>query len=146
MLETEATNPDADVIRQQMACIRRELRGDVEDIVFNAQQLADWSYYVRTHPWVCLTAAIAVGYLGVPKRPEVMRPDTETLQQLARKGRLVFKQQTQQARRGPLGSLVSFAGSMALRLAAAYVGRKAGELVTEWAASSDGSGAEKEQS
>jgi hypothetical protein len=61
-------NDDAEHIRRQMQNVRQEMGADVKDIVHGAQQLTDWHYYVRKHPWACVTGAFALGFLAAPGR------------------------------------------------------------------------------
>lgn len=70
-------------IRRQMAEIRRGLPDDVESVVQRARTLADWRYYIRNYPWLCMAAAAAAGYLVVPRRRNSGRPDPKTLAEKA---------------------------------------------------------------
>jgi len=58
----------ADEIRQRMDRVRREVGDDVRGIVETARTLSDWRYHVRHHPWICVGAALALGFLVVPRR------------------------------------------------------------------------------
>ena len=78
-------------IQRVMQHVREELRGDVQDVVASARVLRDWQAYVRSYPWLCLGAAAAVGYLIVPSRMMVIRPDTASLLDLAKQQKLVVK-------------------------------------------------------
>lgn len=51
-----------------MRRVRRELNVEVQEIVEQARDLADWRYYVGRYPWICLGGAAALGYLLVPAR------------------------------------------------------------------------------
>src|SRR3982751_3879621 len=82
---------DADQIQNQMRELRAELREDVQDVVVSAHKMADIANYVRAYPWLCVGAALAAGYLIVPQRAVVLRPDAEALVELARKHQLVVK-------------------------------------------------------
>jgi len=64
----------AEEIQQQMRQVRRELNEEVQEIVEQARDLADWRHYVRRYPWICLGGAAALGYLLVPARVVVVRP------------------------------------------------------------------------
>ena len=59
---------ETNAIRQRMEEVRCDLDQDVQEIVEGARDLRDWRSYVRTYPWVCVGAALAVGYLLVPRR------------------------------------------------------------------------------
>lgn len=65
-------NDDAERIRREMQNVRQEMGADVKGIVHGAQQLTDWHYYVRKHPWACLTGAFALGFLVAPGRAKAL--------------------------------------------------------------------------
>ena len=60
-----ATEESVEALRKQMQAVRRELHYDVEGVVDTAKELTDWKHYMRSYPWACLGAALAVviGYL-----------------------------------------------------------------------------------
>lgn len=68
MEQALSNSPATTAIRQRMKEVRQELDEDVQEIVEGARDLRDWRSYVRSYPWVCLGAAVAVGYLIVPRR------------------------------------------------------------------------------
>lgn len=76
-----------------------------------------------THPWVCLGAAAALGFLIVPRRPVAIRLDSAMLSDLARSGQLVVTPAV--ARRGPVRALLSTVAHLAAREATAYARRRA---------------------
>ena len=100
----------AEAIRTQMRQVRRELGEDVEGLVDNAQVLTDWRYYVRTYPWLCVGAAAAVGFLIVPSRAQVVRPDPALMAELAKARKIVVtpnaEPPTKSTLAGSLGSLI----------------------------------------
>lgn len=61
----------ADEIQNRMRSMRYELGDDVQGVVENVRLIADWRYYVRTYPWVCLSVAAAAGFLIVPSSQSV---------------------------------------------------------------------------
>jgi len=79
---------EADEVQRQMREIRAELRDDVQELVVSANKMADWTQYVTAYPWLCVGAALAAGYLIVPQRAVVMRPDAEAMVELAKKHKL----------------------------------------------------------
>jgi len=81
----------ADEIQRQMRQVRRELGEDVQEIVDNARIMADWRHYVRTYPWVCVGVALAAGYLIVPSRAHVIRPDAKTLAEWTKDQKIVVE-------------------------------------------------------
>ena len=119
--------PEADELRTRMREIRGRLPDDVQGIVSGARELADWRHYVRTFPWGSVAAALAAGYFVVPRRIEVMRPDVETLERLAKRQKLVVEPRSRvQEKPGLMESAVNIAGNMILRAGLAYAGQMVG--------------------
>ncbi|WP_166819711.1 hypothetical protein [Thalassoroseus pseudoceratinae] len=115
----------ASQIRQSMAYVRHELDDEVDDIRESAHTLADWHYYIKNYPWASLGAAAVIGYLVVPRKLVIERPDPETLEKLARKNHLVVDRKPEkQARTGLLGTAFSFVGGLVLKTAMAQVGHQ----------------------
>ncbi|HEX5472857.1 MAG TPA: hypothetical protein VFW73_13280 [Lacipirellulaceae bacterium] len=79
-----ANQDSADVIRQRMAELRRELSYDVRDVGRSARAMTNLSFYVRQFPWATMAAAVAAGYILVPKKREVVYPDPHTLADLVK--------------------------------------------------------------
>ena len=122
-------------IRQRMEEVRCDLDKDVQGIVEGARDLRDWRSYVRSYPWVCVGAAVAVGYLLVPRRPAAMQPNAETLAELVKQSRLAATPLVT-----PLGKarglLLRSVGNLAMQGVSAYVGQQAGKHFGPQAASS----------
>jgi hypothetical protein len=74
MATAKSTPADITEIQRQMAQIRRELHEDVREAVKGAQELTDWRSRVRSHPWMALGAAAALGYVIVPRRHPAPAP------------------------------------------------------------------------
>jgi hypothetical protein len=109
---------------QQLRC---DIDEDMEDMAANARSIVDWKHYVKTYPWVCLGAAVALGFLIVPKRSREIRPDVATLTELARTGHLVIKSAA--ATDGVTGALLATVANIAVRKATEYLGQRAGRLL-----------------
>jgi hypothetical protein len=60
------TEPDN--IRQQMARIRHDLHKDVSGLRGEVQRALDWKWLPRNYPLTTVLAALATGYLIVPRR------------------------------------------------------------------------------
>ncbi|HEX5104768.1 MAG TPA: hypothetical protein VFV87_13195 [Pirellulaceae bacterium] len=105
-----SSNPSADEIQREMQQVRVELREDMQVMVQSARELTDWTYYVRTYPWACMGAAAAIGFLIVPPRTPVIRPDPKDLLELVKDQKVTVKMEEKRA-------APSFAGSL-LRMAA----------------------------
>ena len=85
------TTSEADSLQRCMREVRAELREDVQEFVVNAREMTDWTTYVRAYPWLCLGAAAAAGFLVIPQRAQIIKPDAEGLIELARRNKLVVK-------------------------------------------------------
>ena len=55
-------------IQRRMAQIRHDMHGEVLGAVKGVQSLTDWRSLLRSHPWLSMGVATAVGYVIVPKR------------------------------------------------------------------------------
>lgn len=123
------SDSETDELRFRMREIRSKLPQDVDDIVTGAKELTDWKHYVRAFPWGSLAGALAVGYFAVPRKLEVVRPDAATLEQLAKRQRLVIEPTGRVEKRpGLIESAMSAAGLMILRAGLAYAGQRAGVM------------------
>jgi len=118
MAQGFGTSSDAEQIQKQMRDLRADLRQDVQEVVVSAHKMADIGNYVRAYPWLCVGAALAAGYLIIPQRSVVLRPDAEALVELARKHQLVVKTNegpAQKKRGGLLAQLLSLAAATLLQ-------------------------------
>jgi hypothetical protein len=69
---------EADDVRIHMEKLRRDLGRSVEDEIGTVKAMFDWRHCVVKHPWLCLSAAAAAGFLLVPRRirfVELVPPD-----------------------------------------------------------------------
>ena len=122
------TSHDTKAIRQRMEEMRCDLDEDVQGIVEGARDMRDWRSYVKTYPWVCVGAAMAVGYLLVPRRPASMQPDVEALAELVKQNCLAatpFVTPAGKAR----GLLLRCAGNLVMQGVSAYVGQQTRKLL-----------------
>jgi len=118
---------ESDDVRRRMAALRSHLEGDVENVTQsarafaeNARTMTNWRYVIRSFPFAAAGAALAIGYLIVPRRPQVIVPDPETLAQMAKANQVYVKTgspKSQEKERGMLGGLVAIAASTAGRFA-----------------------------
>jgi hypothetical protein len=111
-----------------MQQIRCEIDQDLEEMAASARSMVDWKHYVKTHPWVCLGTAAALGFLIVPKRSTAIRPDLAALTELARTGRLVAEP-APAATRGFVDALLATVASIAVRKAIGLLGQCAAQLL-----------------
>ena len=120
--------PPAESVRARMQQLRCEIDGDMEDMAASARTMVDWKHYVKTYPWVCLGAAVALGFLIVPKRSRVTTPDLATLTELARTGHLIVKPAAVVAH-GLFDALLATVANIAVQKATAYVGQSVERLL-----------------
>lgn len=119
----------ANEIRSRMRAVRGKLPDDVQGIVTGAKQLVDWRHYVRAFPWGALGAAVAAGYFAVPRKLQVVRPDVKTLEELAKRQKLVVEPTGRIEQPASfLQSAASLAGGMLLKAGLNYASRRAGAL------------------
>jgi len=118
MTQPVSTPSPAEEIRCAMRDVRQELREDVQEIVVSAHQMGDWKVYVRAYPWLCVGAALAAGYLIVPQRAVIVKPDADGLIELARRNKLVVKMEEtppQKKQGGLMAQLFSVAAATLLQ-------------------------------
>lgn len=78
----------ADDIVKRMQDVRREVGVNVQGIRDSAKTLSDWRYHVKNHPWMCVGAVAALGFLVVPKRKAASTEDAKELVELLKKHNL----------------------------------------------------------
>ena len=118
--------PKTTAIRQRMEEVRCELDEDVQEIVEGARGMGQWRWYVRAYPWVCLGAAVAVGYLIVPRRRLEIHPGTRTQAELAIQSRLNATPPVPKG--GARDMLLGLVGNLVMRGIASFVEHQAGQL------------------
>jgi hypothetical protein len=117
-MATTSAHDEAESILRQMRTLRAELREDVREMVVSAHNMADIGRYVRAYPWLCVGAALAAGFLIVPQRSVVVKPDAEALIELARRHKLVVKTEetgTKKKRGGLFADLLGLAAATLLQ-------------------------------
>jgi hypothetical protein len=113
---------DAEKIRRRMAELRRELESDVREVGRSARVMTDWTFYVRKFPWAVTAVALAAGYMLIPKKKEIIKPDPEMLAELVKKKKLRVEPVARaQEKRGLLGSLLVMGITWAARTGVSYV-------------------------
>jgi len=78
----------AEMICRRMAELRSELTHDVQDVTRSAKAMTSPLFYVRKFPWATLAIAAGVGYMLIPKKKQVIKPDMEALAELVRKNQV----------------------------------------------------------
>ena len=120
--------PRGDAVRERMQQLRCEIDEDVEDVSASARTMVDWKHYVKTYPWVCLGAAVALGFLIVPKRSKAICHDLAIPTELTEAGHLVVKP-APTAVRGVVDVIVATVVGIAVREATVYLGQSAGKFL-----------------
>lgn len=110
-----ATSPTADEIQNQMSQVRYDMGDDVQGLVDNARILTDWTYYVRTYPWLCVGAAAAAGFLVVPQKVQMIQPDPKAMVELAKAHQIQVKADVQPKPAGLANRLLGMLAGMALQ-------------------------------
>ena len=120
--------PLAESVRARMQQLRCEIDGDVEDMAASARTMVDWKHYVKTYPWVCLGAAVALGFLIVPKRSRAINAELATPTELAGIGHPIVKPASA-ATHGLIDTLLATVANIAVQRATAYLGQSMGRLL-----------------
>lgn len=115
-------------IRQRMAAVRVHLDEDVDGIIDGADRMRDWRNYVASFPWASLGVAAALGFMVVPRKLEIVSPDADTLEKLAKSNRLVVEHKPRgERKRGLVQTAFSLASHTLLRAGIAYLGQQVGK-------------------
>ena len=117
--------PRGDTVRERMQQLRCEIDEDVEDVSASARTMLDWKHYVKAHPWMCFGAAVALGFLIVPKRSRATRPAAATVAESATTGQVVVRSSADD-HGGSDRCAIGCRANIAIRKATAYLGQSAG--------------------
>ncbi len=121
---------DAEAVRRRMEQLRAELGHNVHETIQTARTMLDWRYYVRKHPWACMVAAAASGFLIVPRARQFVQPDPDALVELAKAHRLVVASPPAAVARGGLGgTILNMAINAFARGTVNYLAQRADRLV-----------------
>lgn len=135
MEKVTQNSPETKAIRQRMEEVRCDLDEDVQEIVEGARGMGEWRSYVRTYPWVCVGASLAVGYLIVPRkvfgRPSNARALAESANQSPLRATSHLLPQG-----NARGTLLALVGNLVLRGVLSYAGQQANKLFATPAARS----------
>ena len=125
----DMTDQESSDLRERMARIRDGIPEDVDQIVEQARELADWRNFVKQHPWITLSAAAMVGFMAVPSKVNIIRPDANALAKLAKRDKLVVRHEPKITRQaGIVSPMVNLIGTAILRSVVANAGSKFGEV------------------
>lgn len=117
----------ADEIQKEMRQIRVELKENVQEIVSSAREIVDWQSYVKAYPWFTVGAAALVGYLLVPSRTTIVRPDPEALRELT-KSRQMLEQQVK-PKKSLMGMVVGMLAASAAQAAMSVASHQVQQLL-----------------
>jgi hypothetical protein len=115
---------DADDILARMQHVRRDVGDDVHQVVQNAKRLTDWRHHVRKHPWACVGAAFAAGFLAFPKPRRIANEETKELIALLKRHNIALPADSASSRHGMMGALLSTAMPVAVRLGMSLVNQR----------------------
>ena len=114
-----------------MAELRRELTCDIRDVRRSASEMANPMHYIRRYPLATAAVAAAVGYLLIPKKKQVIKPDPEMLAELFKKHQInLDSPQVSSESKGMLKSLAVMGLTWALRTGLTYAGQQLAAAAT----------------
>ena len=120
--------PRGDKVRERMQQLRCELDEDVEEVSASARGMLDWKRYVKAHPWMCCGAAVALGFLIVPRRSRATHPAAAAVVEPATTRHEVVNS-TPTITAGVIDAILATVANIAIQKATAYLGRSAGRLL-----------------
>lgn len=127
--------PETQAILQRMKEVRCDLDEGAQEIAESASDLADWRYYVKSYPWICVGAAAALGYVIVPWGRFGLEKVNKTLDEMADQNRQTSKSNTR-SKSGVRSAIGVFAGNLLWRSASRYAARKANDYFASESATS----------
>jgi len=133
---------DADDICQRMQRVRGEVKDDVQDIMQSAKKLTDWRYHVKNHPWAFLGAAVAAGFLLVPRRKTPLTAGAQELAALLKKNNIPLGN-VSASKKGLVATALATATPVLARMAMTLATRKLHEHSHRWAGEEAGHPAER---
>lgn len=129
---TQSLKSTRDAIAARMESVRGGLSDEVDEISDRVRKATDWRHQVANHPAAAAGLAALVGFWLVPTRPVVRRPDAATLEDLARREKLVVTDKpVAEKQTGLAAAALAIGANFALRAATAYVGQQAGKIFGE---------------
>ena len=111
----------AENICRRMAELRRELVHDMQDVSRSAKAMASPSFYIRKFPWATLAIAAGVGYMLIPKKKQVIKPDMEALAELVRKNQVNINSKAAEESQGMVKTLAVMGLTWAAKAGMNYV-------------------------
>jgi hypothetical protein len=119
------SDDSAEAIRRRMAELRRELTSDVRDVRRTAREMSNPLYYIRHFPWASAAVAAGIGYLLVPKKKQIIKPDPEMLAEMIKKHQINLDPiKATNESQGMLKSLAVMGLTWAVRTGLTYVGEQ----------------------
>lgn len=122
----------ADEVRQQMQAVRGQIQTHADGLVDESRKLFDWKHHVRSHPWIGLLSAAAIGYFVVPKgaKPKAAPPpDTSACPSDNESAAPDSNGTSETPSPGTAKVVAGMAGTMLMRAGLAYLGTRAGEFL-----------------
>jgi len=121
------TYTDGDRIRRRMSVLRGRIDMGVTHWTNDAQRWFDWRHYVREFPIATLATAALIAFWLMPghKKPQKVRLDSSTIEELIRRGGIQIES-VKPRRKTWVDSTMSLLGSMLFRGAIAFIGQHLG--------------------
>jgi hypothetical protein len=133
MDRSEPENLDsADVVRQQMQAVRGQIQTHADGLVDESRKLVDWKHHVRSHPWIGLLSAAAIGYFVVPrgaKSKAASSPESAGCPANGESDSSGPNGTSESTSPGTARAVAGMAGTMLMRAGLAYLGTRAGEFL-----------------
>jgi hypothetical protein len=121
-------NDEADRIRRLMQHVRQDMGQELKGIVLGARQLSDWRYYVKQHPWACLSAAFGLGFALMPGKRTPAQAQVDKLLAELRQNAKTAQLLSRGAPGGMLAKVIGLAAPIVVRSATAFISNQlAGE-------------------
>lgn len=132
-------HPSTDALQARMEAVRRGLALDVDTAVAGAREVVDWKSQLRKHPLPAAAVAAAVGYMLVPQKRVIVRPDDRQMARLAKQQKVVVTdKEFTKTQKGLTATVMTLLGGLVARAATAYVSQQAGQFLGRQAAVSEG--------
>jgi hypothetical protein len=118
-----ASDDSAERIRRRMAELRRELECDVREVGRSARVMTDWTFYVRKFPLAVAAVAAAAGFMLIPKKKSVIKPDPEMIAELVKQKKIRIEPVAKQSadKPGIMKSLLMMGITWGARAAMAHI-------------------------
>ena len=112
--------PRGDKVRERMQQLRCEIDEDANDVSDGACAMLNWRRFVKTHPWMCIGAATALGYWLFSKRSKATCPISTPVAETAPPVPPAVKPPPSSATEELIGELLTTVAAVAVRRTTDY--------------------------